>query len=112
MVEWTSSLRTPVTHITGTEPVFPSSALVQDHNVEWSIDLLTLSRNLNDLDLSHFERATAVMQTSVFLALKHGSQAMMVTSDAKPHPGGSFVVTSSCSSFLGGTATADLSYGM
>lgn len=68
-------------------------------------------RNLNDLESSHFAQATAVMQNSVFLALKLGSQAMMITSPEKKEPSGNFVITGSCSSFLGGTATADLSYG-
>lgn len=69
---------------------------------------LTFARNLNDLELSHYDRQVNVMQRSVFLAIKYGSQAMMVTSAEKPTPGGAIVVTSSCAAFLG--AYADLGY--
>jgi len=48
------------------------------------------------------------MTTSCFLALKHGSAAMMVTSPEKPKEGGSIVMTSSCAAFLG--AFADVAY--
>jgi hypothetical protein len=49
------------------------------------------------------------MQRGVFLAIKYGSQAMMVTSGEKPQPGGVFVVTGSCAGFLG--SYSDLPYG-
>lgn len=65
-------------------------------------------RHLNDLEISHWDRAIAVMTTSCFLALKHGSAAMMVTSPEKPKEGGSIVMTSSCAAFLG--AFADVAY--
>lgn len=48
------------------------------------------------------------MQRGVFLAIKYGSQAMMVTSQEKPKGGGTIVVTGSCAGFLG--AYADLPY--
>ncbi|OQE46247.1 hypothetical protein PENCOP_c001G07223 [Penicillium coprophilum] len=65
-------------------------------------------RGLNDLSVSQFERAMAVMQTGTFLALKYGSQAMSVTSSDKPVPKGNIVVTSSCATLSG--AFADMAY--
>lgn len=49
------------------------------------------------------------MQRGVFLAIKYGSQAMMVTSKEKTQYGGVFVVTGSCAGFLG--SYSDLPYG-
>lgn len=49
------------------------------------------------------------MQRGVFLAIKYGSQAMTVTSEEKMQPGGVFVVTGSCASYLG--SYSDLPYG-
>ncbi len=49
------------------------------------------------------------MQRGVFIAIKYGSQAMMVTSAEKPQFGGVFVVTGSCAGFLG--SYSDLPYG-
>jgi NAD(P)-dependent dehydrogenase (short-subunit alcohol dehydrogenase family) len=65
-------------------------------------------RHLNDIQSSQYDRFIAVMQKSVFLALKYGSQAMMVTSDEKPKAGGSIVVTSSIAALLG--SFADVAY--
>jgi hypothetical protein len=48
------------------------------------------------------------MTRSVYLAIKYGSKAMTVTSPEKPQPSGSFVVTNSCSAYLG--CYADLAY--
>ncbi|RHZ50530.1 hypothetical protein CDV55_101651 [Aspergillus turcosus] len=65
-------------------------------------------RNLNDIQPQHWDRSISVMTTSCFYAIKYGSQAMAVTSQEKPQPGGSIVLTSSCAAFLG--AYADISY--
>lgn len=66
------------------------------------------TRNLNEIDLQHWDRAISVMTTSCFFAIKYGSQAMAVTSQEKPQSGGSIVLTSSCAAFLG--AYADIAY--
>ncbi|OQU94454.1 hypothetical protein CLAIMM_00809 [Cladophialophora immunda] len=65
-------------------------------------------RSLNDTETIHYDRQVNVMTRGVFLAIKYGSQAMMVTSDQKPQPGGTFVVTGSCAGFLG--SYSDLPY--
>ena len=67
------------------------------------------SRNLNDTEMVHYDRQINVMQRGVFLGIKYGSQAMVVTSSDKPAPGGAFVVTGSCAGFLG--SYSDLPYG-
>ncbi len=66
-------------------------------------------RSLNDTEMIHYDRQVNVMTRGVFLGIKYGSQAMMVTSEAKPQPGGAFVVTGSCAGFSG--AYSDLPYG-
>lgn len=48
------------------------------------------------------------MASSCFYAIKHGSRAMVVTSEEKPEPSGNTVLTSSCAAFLG--AYADIAY--
>ena len=51
-----------------------------------------------------------VMTKSVFYAVKHGGAAMMVTSEQKPKPEGSIVVTASVAGING--KYADLPYCM
>ncbi len=63
---------------------------------------------MNEIKVTDYDRQISVMTRSIFLAIKYGSQAMMVTSDEKPVGDGSIVVTSSCAAFLG--AYADLGY--
>ncbi|KAJ5641176.1 hypothetical protein N7490_005176 [Penicillium lividum] len=65
-------------------------------------------RNLNDITSQNWERAFSVMGSSCFYAIKHGSRAMVVTSEEKPQPSGNIVLTSSCAAFLG--AYADIAY--
>ncbi|KAF2768271.1 3-oxoacyl-reductase-like protein [Teratosphaeria nubilosa] len=65
-------------------------------------------RNLHDTEVAHYDRQINVMQRGVFLAIKFGSQAMMVTSQEKAQPGGAIVVTGSCAGFLG--SYSDLPY--
>ncbi|RFU29320.1 hypothetical protein B7463_g7002, partial [Scytalidium lignicola] len=65
-------------------------------------------RDINETELIHYDRQVNVMQRGVFLAIKYGSQAMMVTSKEKPQFGGVFVVTGSCAGFLG--SYSDLPY--
>ncbi|KAK5721162.1 hypothetical protein LTR17_014803 [Elasticomyces elasticus] len=65
-------------------------------------------RHLKDMETAHYDRQIAVMQRGVFLGIKYGSAAMMVTSPQKPHPSGAIVVTGSCAGFLG--AYSDLAY--
>jgi NAD(P)-dependent dehydrogenase (short-subunit alcohol dehydrogenase family) len=76
---------------------------------ELRADCLFRSRNLNDTEMIHYDRQVNVMQRGVFLAIKYGSQAMMVISEEKPQFGGTFVVTGSCAGFLG--SYSDLPYG-
>jgi NAD(P)-dependent dehydrogenase (short-subunit alcohol dehydrogenase family) len=65
-------------------------------------------RSLDTLTGDQFMRAVEVMQKAPYLAVKYGSQAMSVTSPAKPTAKGSVVITSSCAAFAG--AYADLVY--
>lgn len=65
-------------------------------------------RNLNDITSQNYERAMSVMTSSCFYAIKHGSRAMVVTSEEKPQPSGNIILTSSCAAFLG--AYADIAY--
>ncbi|KIY01862.1 uncharacterized protein Z520_02000 [Fonsecaea multimorphosa CBS 102226] len=65
-------------------------------------------RSLDDLTTAQFERAFAVMQMGVFLAIKYGAQAMSFTSSTKPKPKGAIVVTSSIGAISG--AVTDLAY--
>ncbi|KAK8901163.1 hypothetical protein QC760_010239 [Botrytis cinerea] len=58
-------------------------------------------KSLNDLDSASFDRAINVMVRSVYLGMRFSSQAMQHTCVEKPKPGGTFVVTSSNSSFSG-----------
>lgn len=53
------------------------------------------NRDINNIQLPHFQLCINVMTTSVFFAIKYGGRAMMVTSPEKPVAGGSIVVTSS-----------------
>lgn len=66
-------------------------------------------RDLIDTEIQHYERQLNVMTKGPFLAIKYGSPAMMMTSKTKPVPGGCFVVTGSCASYLG--SYSDLPYG-
>ena len=63
---------------------------------------------IEETSLAQYDRMTDVMQRSVMLALKYGSQAMAVISESKPEPKGSFVITSSAAAFLPGWS--DISY--
>ncbi|OAL39417.1 hypothetical protein AYO20_01287 [Fonsecaea nubica] len=65
-------------------------------------------KNINDLTTRHYERAMNVMATSVFYAIKYGSQAMAVTSPAKPQSAGTIVVTASVAGVSG--LFSDLGY--
>jgi NAD(P)-dependent dehydrogenase (short-subunit alcohol dehydrogenase family) len=49
------------------------------------------------------------MKESVFLAVKHASKAMMVTSADKPNPGGSIIATSSVAGLRSGAGPTDYS---
>jgi len=69
----------------------------------------SLYRGLNDTEMVHYDWSLNVMTRGVFLAIKYGSQAMMVTSEEKPQFGGTIVVTGSCAGFLG--SYSDLPYG-
>ena len=69
---------------------------------------LTFERTLPQTDIDQYDRAVAVMQRSIMLTLKYGSQAMAVTSPSKPRSSGSIVATSSSSAFLSGFS--DISY--
>jgi len=64
--------------------------------------------DLNTLDLGKYHRTIAVLQTSIVLGLKYGSQAMAVTSESKSQSSGCFVITSSAAAML--PSWADLTY--
>ncbi|PHH87323.1 hypothetical protein CDD83_9032 [Cordyceps sp. RAO-2017] len=61
-------------------------------------------RPLQETDGAYFDRIMAVLQRSVFLAIRYGGQAMAVVSEDKPKPGGSIVVTSSIAGTSGSVA--------
>ncbi|OQU99869.1 hypothetical protein CLAIMM_05442 [Cladophialophora immunda] len=65
-------------------------------------------RSLGDLTTAQFQRAFAVMQMGVFLAIKYGAQAMSFTSSTKPESKGAIVVTSSIGAISG--AVTDIAY--
>ncbi|KAJ3460203.1 hypothetical protein MRS44_011070 [Fusarium solani] len=65
-------------------------------------------KTLEDTDAKYYDFAINVMQRSFFLALKYGGNAMCNTSNEKPRPSGSIIVTSSMAGVSG--AISDISY--
>lgn len=59
------------------------------------LSVCRMYRDINKIQISHFDLCHQVMARSVFLAIKYGGRAMAVTSEEKPASAGSIVVTSS-----------------
>ncbi|RPA73659.1 3-oxoacyl-reductase [Ascobolus immersus RN42] len=66
-------------------------------------------KEMEDITPDDFLRTVKINTLSVFLAIKHASAAMSVTSSSKPHPGGSIVATSSVAGLRAGAGGYDYS---
>ncbi|KAG8990595.1 hypothetical protein FRB90_001695 [Tulasnella sp. 427] len=64
---------------------------------------------LTDTSFDDFMNTVKINSGSAFLALKHGSRAMQVTSSQKPDSGGSIILTSSLAGLRGNTGSVDYS---
>ncbi|KAI5806688.1 hypothetical protein DFH27DRAFT_642386 [Peziza echinospora] len=64
---------------------------------------------VGDIDANAFMNTLRVNTLSVFLAVKHASKAMLVTSAQKPSSGGSIIATSSVAGIRSGAGGSDYS---